>query len=220
MRDSIVFDLPTLWYAKHSGSFAMRRVPSERQPFRKTATDWATRHPAILQATRLDCYREHSDLAPLGCGSLAFCQKIDLFVRRFSQRNHLVTLNEINITPLLDLAFVLLIIFIITTPLLEQSLDLRLPKGGTANQKINRDDIATAEVDAKGNFVLNTRKLADFPQLESELSRLKKARPNLVVTVRASKDGRYEYPFQIMNLCQRLGVGISLASEQPPSRTQ
>jgi biopolymer transport protein ExbD len=41
-------------------------------------------------------------------------------MRRFSQRNSLVTLADINITPLLDLAFVLLIIFVITTPLLEQ----------------------------------------------------------------------------------------------------
>ena len=39
-------------------------------------------------------------------------------MRRFSQRSYLVTLSEINITPLLDLAFVLLIIFVITTPLL------------------------------------------------------------------------------------------------------
>ena len=51
-------------------------------------------------------------------------------MRRFSQRSHLVTLSEINITPLLDLAFVLLIIFVITTPLLEQSLKLTLPGGG------------------------------------------------------------------------------------------
>jgi len=40
-------------------------------------------------------------------------------MRRFSQRSYLVTLSEINITPLLDLAFVLLIIFVITTPLPE-----------------------------------------------------------------------------------------------------
>ena len=51
-------------------------------------------------------------------------------MRRFSQRSYLVTLSEINITPLLDLAFVLLIIFVITTPLLEQSIDLKLPRGG------------------------------------------------------------------------------------------
>ena len=39
-------------------------------------------------------------------------------------------LSEINITPLLDLAFVLLIIFVITTPLLDGSMVLKLPKGG------------------------------------------------------------------------------------------
>ena len=52
-------------------------------------------------------------------------------MRRFSQRGHLVTLSEINITPLLDLAFVLLIIFIITTPLItpENGLNLKLPVG-------------------------------------------------------------------------------------------
>jgi biopolymer transport protein ExbD len=51
-------------------------------------------------------------------------------MRRFSQKNALVTLADINVTPLLDLAFVLLIIFVITTPLLEQSMQLDLPRGG------------------------------------------------------------------------------------------
>ena len=45
-------------------------------------------------------------------------------MRRFSQRNSLVTLSDLNVTPLIDLAFVLLIIFMITTPLLEQGLSL------------------------------------------------------------------------------------------------
>ncbi|MGC8991294.1 MAG: ExbD/TolR family protein, partial [Verrucomicrobiia bacterium] len=57
-------------------------------------------------------------------------------MRRFSQRNSLVTLSDINITPLLDLAFVLLIIFVITTPLLEQSIDIRLPEGGRAPTQV------------------------------------------------------------------------------------
>ena len=54
-------------------------------------------------------------------------------MRRYSQRNNLSTLSEINITPLLDLAFVLLIIFIITTPLLENSVNLSIPSSGAAN---------------------------------------------------------------------------------------
>ena len=60
-------------------------------------------------------------------------------MRRFSQRNSLVTLSEINITPLLDLAFVLLIIFVITRPLLEQNIDLQLPaKHGRAGNALHR----------------------------------------------------------------------------------
>ena len=59
-------------------------------------------------------------------------------MRRFSQRSHLVTLSEINITPLLDLAFVLLIIFIITTPVLTQSIELKLPKGGQTEKKLDK----------------------------------------------------------------------------------
>lgn len=60
-------------------------------------------------------------------------------MRRFSQRSHLVTLSEINITPLLDLAFVLLIIFVITTPLLEKGLNLNLPKvSGQSDRKLEK----------------------------------------------------------------------------------
>ena len=63
-------------------------------------------------------------------------------MRRFSQRNSLVTLNEINITPLLDLAFVLLIIFVITRPLLEQNVTLQLPQNmGKEDARIDRNNI-------------------------------------------------------------------------------
>ena len=57
-------------------------------------------------------------------------------MRRYSQRHSLSTLSEINITPLLDLAFVLLIIFMITTPLLENSLNLVIPSSGAANAPV------------------------------------------------------------------------------------
>ncbi len=71
-------------------------------------------------------------------------------MRRFSQRSYLVTLSEINITPLLDLAFVLLIIFVITTPLLEQSINLKLPTGGQPDQHLDKRDIRTVEVSTTG----------------------------------------------------------------------
>jgi biopolymer transport protein ExbD len=137
-------------------------------------------------------------------------------MRRFSQRNSLVTLNEINITPLLDLAFVLLIIFVITTPLLEQSLDLNLPSGIGTNRKIDRNDIATVEVSPQGAFVLNGRVLPrGLAQLETDLVALRLVRPNLVVNLRADEGGAYKHPYAILDLCTRLGIKIGLASQPP-----
>jgi len=72
-------------------------------------------------------------------------------MKRFSQRSHLVTLNEINITPLLDLAFVLLIIFVITTPLLEKGLDLKLPVDRNASDHPpDPRNVRTVEISAQG----------------------------------------------------------------------
>src|SRR5205085_10587246 len=101
-------------------------------------------------------------------------------MRRFSQRNSLVTLSDINITPLLDLAFVLLIIFVITTPLLEQGLSLNLPKGGTADAKLEKDNIRTVEIDARGNFMLNRTRM-NVAQIEAELVKIYRGNPHLVV---------------------------------------
>src|SRR6476619_5997654 len=100
-------------------------------------------------------------------------------MRRYSQRQSLVTLSEINITPLLDLAFVLLIIFIITTPLLEQSVKLNLPGGEReAVTKPRKEDLATVEVTRNGEYVLRRRRLT-IKELERELAAEFKANPQL-----------------------------------------
>ena len=70
-----------------------------------------------------------------------------LHMRRYSQRHNLSTLSEINITPLLDLAFVLLIIFMITTPLLENSVNLIIPSSGAANAPVNPAQVQTISID-------------------------------------------------------------------------
>ena len=76
-------------------------------------------------------------------------------MRRFSQRNALVTLSEINITPLLDLAFVLLIIFVITTPLLEKGLELHLPKvDGQTDTQVRKEDVRTVEINPQGYYFM------------------------------------------------------------------
>ena len=126
-------------------------------------------------------------------------------MRRFSQRSHLVTLSEINITPLLDLAFVLLIIFIITTPLLTQSIELKLPRGGQPDKKLNKSDIRTVEISSTGYYKLD-RKTVQLPQMIAQLAGEFRANPNLVVYIRADKDSRYDLVAQVIDGCQRNGI--------------
>jgi len=135
-------------------------------------------------------------------------------MRRFSQRSALVTLSEINITPLLDLAFVLLIIFVITTPLLEQGINLKLPKGGAPDRPRDRRDIRTVEINLKGAFFYNKLQLP-LSQVEANLIKDSQANPNLVVDVRADENGRWKDVAAVMDCCQRHGIKVAFRTEPP-----
>lgn len=134
-------------------------------------------------------------------------------MRRFSQRNALVTLSDINITPLLDLAFVLLIIFVITTPLLQQSIDLRLPPGGKAVQRVDRENLLNVVVDKQGRYFIDKTQYS-IGLLEQRLVAAFKANPELVIRVNADRDSlaRYFYPV-IDRLVRNNITRISLATE-------
>jgi biopolymer transport protein ExbD len=137
-------------------------------------------------------------------------------MRRFSQRNSLVTLSDINITPLLDLAFVLLIIFVITTPLLEKSLDLKLPHGGRTEKKLDKSDISTVEISAAGVYRLDKQPVY-LSQMLTRLERDNRANPNLVVYIRADKNCRYDLVAQVIDGCQRIGLTrFSLRTDPTP----
>jgi len=128
----------------------------------------------------------------------------------------MVTLSEINITPLLDLAFVLLIIFIITTPLLTQSIDLKLPRGGQPDKKLNKSDIRTVEVSNTGYYKLE-RKAMQLPQMIAQLAAESRVNPNLVVYIRADKDSRYDLVAQVIDGCQKQGITrYSLRTDPTP----
>ena len=139
-------------------------------------------------------------------------------MRRFSQRNSLVTLSDINITPLLDLAFVLLIIFVITTPLLEQSINLKLPTGGKPDKPIEKRDVRTVEISTTGVYMLDRRRMS-IPQLERELVADFRSNPHLVIYIRADENGRNKDLYAVVDLCQRNGITrFSLRTEPPNQR--
>jgi biopolymer transport protein ExbD len=138
-------------------------------------------------------------------------------MRRFSQRGHLVTLNEINITPLLDLAFVLLIIFIITTPLLENSISLKLPVGGKTDKPISKGDIKTVEIAQIGGYTLDKRKMS-LDDIERALVAAFKANPDLIVYIRADEQGINKNTYAVIDRCQRNGITRFSLRTTPPGQ--
>lgn len=139
-------------------------------------------------------------------------------MRRYSSRTGLTTLSEINITPLLDLAFVLLIIFMITTPLLENSKTLIIPSSGTSNAPINPAAVQTLSMDRNEVVRLN-EEVVDQANLAGRLAALKAADPNVAVVIRPDRTLPVQKLVSLMDALQRAEiskVGIATTEEPPP----
>lgn len=138
-------------------------------------------------------------------------------MRRYSSRGSLQTLTELNVTPLLDLAFVLLIIFMITTPLIENSMDLVVPTSSTAKGTVNPAEVLTISIDKNDTIKLNSETVT-AADLESRLSALRAENPSTTVVVRPHQDLAVQKFVAVMDILQRTGitkVGVMTHPEQP-----
>jgi biopolymer transport protein ExbD len=137
-------------------------------------------------------------------------------MRRYSNRTSLSTLSEINITPLLDLAFVLLIIFMITTPLLENSKTLIIPSSATTNAPINPAAVQTLSMDRNEVVRLNEQ-VIDLATLESRLAALKAADPNVAVVIRPDRNLPVQKLVSLMDALQRADITkVGIATQEEP----
>jgi biopolymer transport protein ExbD len=137
-------------------------------------------------------------------------------VRRYSQRESLSTLSEINITPLLDLAFVLLIIFMITTPLLENSMSLVIPSSGATNSPINSSQVQTLSIDRRETIRFNNQ-VMDLETLTTQLIQLKQANPDVAIVIRPDRDLPVQKLITVMDTLrgvQITKVGIATKAER------
>jgi biopolymer transport protein ExbD len=135
-------------------------------------------------------------------------------MRRYSQRQSLSSLSEINITPLLDLAFVLLIIFMITTPLLENSVNLVIPSSGEKNP-VDATRVQTISIDRDEAIRLNNQ-VVDLDSLSAQLIELKRANPEVAVVIRPDRDLPVQKLVNLMDALQGAEitkVGIATKAE-------
>ena len=136
-------------------------------------------------------------------------------MKRYSNRSNFSTLSEINVTPLLDLAFVLLIIFMITTPLLENSVNLIVPSSAAANAPISQSKVQTISIDRSATIKIDNE-ILDPGSLVTRLMELKRTNPDVAIVIRPDRELPVQKLVTLMDSLQRAGitkVGIATKAE-------
>jgi biopolymer transport protein TolR len=116
-------------------------------------------------------------------------------------------LAEINIIPLVDIMLVLLIVFMITAPMLQEGIDINLPEVSTASVDVSDKDYVLS-IDDLGQIYINDNKKEKFSVLsiEEKLMTAFKDRAEKTVFLRADQTLKYGYVMEIMAACRRAGV--------------
>lgn len=112
--------------------------------------------------------------------------------------------DDINITPMLDLAYVLLVIFIIMTTASVQGLKVNLPKTGAA-PSLAKPKTKAITVNNEGKIALDTVPVT-LAELEQRLTQAKAAIPDLPVVVRGDSKTQYQSIMDVLDLLGRLGI--------------
>ena len=112
--------------------------------------------------------------------------------------------DEINITPMLDLAYVLLVIFIIMTTATVQGIKVNLPKA-SAQPSLAENKTKAITITADGTIYLDTFPMS-MQELENNLRQYKAANPNLPVIIKADATIQYQRVVDVLDLMGRLEI--------------
>jgi len=124
-------------------------------------------------------------------------------------------LAALNITPLLDLVFVLLVIFIITTPQMMNNLEMTLPSAHPPPRKPDEPEpkINRIVIDDQGRTFLNDEPLI-IPMLREKLRQLKVADPDPAVVVKGADNMEYQNIVNVLDILRQLDITkVGLATQ-------
>lgn len=137
-------------------------------------------------------------------------------MKRFSQRGMYNAVADINIVPMMDLVWNLLIVFMLATPLLEQSIHLKLP-AAKSGSPMETKDITTINLDSAGHIYLD-KKAVTFTELEQAARALVLQNPQQAVVVRGDEKVPYGRFVEIVDRLKLAGItklGIASLGTKP-----
>jgi biopolymer transport protein ExbD len=118
--------------------------------------------------------------------------------------------DSINVTPMLDLAYVLLVVFILMTTASVQGLDISLPKPSN-KPSTEQHELKIVQVMAGGQLLLNGVPVT-LAQLEQQLAAAKARDPKMSVAIKGDARTQYAAVVAVIDLCNRLAVDMGLVT--------
>src|SRR5882672_2065701 len=125
-------------------------------------------------------------------------------------------ISSINTTPLVDVMLVLLIIFLITIPVVTQTVQLQLPKE-TNQPRQTKPENVDLSVTKDGDVYWGLQMVKDQEELVARLKKISVLTPQPEVHIRGDLAGRYEFVGKVVFACQRAGIQkVGFVVEPPP----
>lgn len=120
--------------------------------------------------------------------------------------------DTINVTPMLDLAYVLLVVFILMTTASVQGLNISMPKPSN-KPPTEKHELLIVQVAADGALLLNGAGLS-VAEIETRLTEAKARDPKVTVAIKGDAAVAYEQVVQVIDLCNRLAIDMGLVTSR------
>ncbi|MBC7731779.1 MAG: biopolymer transporter ExbD [Bacteriovorax sp.] len=120
--------------------------------------------------------------------------------------------DSINVTPMLDLAYVLLVVFILMTTSSVQGLSITMPKPSN-KPSTEKHDLKIVQVTPEGALLVNGVGVS-MAELEAQLASAKAADPKMTVAIKGDARARYDKVVAVIDLCNKLQVGMGLVTSR------
>ncbi|HET6433309.1 protein TolR [Dyella sp.] len=130
--------------------------------------------------------------------------------------------SEINVVPYIDVMLVLLIIFMVATPILKSNVDVNLPQANARSLQDKKDPVIIS-VGADGQLFLTLgtakKEPIDVDTMKAKVGAFVKANPEVSVLVAGDRDGKYDGVYQVLSELQQAGVAKVGLMSQPQQGT-